>query len=107
MEKVTEEELVARIKSEITDALGYGDTIYTDANAVSAVSTYLPAIKQARAAGNYLLPVAGTEMLINSLTVTPPSDGYIYVNASGIFSFLATGSTIFYSGAVSLSVIDR
>ena len=27
MEKVTEEELVARIKSEITDALGYGDTI--------------------------------------------------------------------------------
>ena len=26
-EKITEEELVARIKSEITDSLGYGDTI--------------------------------------------------------------------------------
>ena len=26
-EKITEEELVARIRSEITDALGYGDTI--------------------------------------------------------------------------------
>ena len=26
-EKITEEELVARIRGEITDALGYGDTI--------------------------------------------------------------------------------
>ena len=27
IEKITEEELVSRIKSEITDSLGYGDTI--------------------------------------------------------------------------------
>ena len=33
-EKITEDELLARIRSEVTDALGYGDTVSKQREAV-------------------------------------------------------------------------
>lgn len=59
--------------------------VYTDSDAITAVSTYLSSIKQGSSSADLTVTStsSATPTSISSLTVTPSQNGYVFVTASG------------------------
>ena len=75
------------------------DTVYTDADATSAISSLLPAVKQTLAVNSTLLAGNSGNNTVVNLTTTPPHDGYLYITGSGtvIVDNVSTQSANYYN----------